>query len=315
MEGEAGVESQAGNGSTFWFTAHLQRGQEQAAEDTAYTQAAAELEIRKHTGAHLLLVEDNPINREVALELLSEHGLIIDTAEDGLEAVAKVCATNYQLILMDVQMPKLDGLNAAKLIRALPYGKDTPILAMTANAFNEDREDCLQAGMNDFVAKPVEPKVFYATIAKWLATTANKHHPDTHAHSAEEKPYWQQQLLEIPGLDVELGLSNVSGKMATYLKVLHLLIEHHAMDPQQLTTALNAQNLQELQRLTHRMKGAIGSLGATAIAKQAAALDLALHQQAAPTELAPLCNRLANELANLIAAVKVALAAAEQTQP
>ena len=123
----------------------------------------------QHRQARLLLVEDDEINRLVALELLHETlGLAVDIAEDGAQAVAKARQQKYDMVLMDVQMPVMDGLQATQAIRALPGWGDIPILAMTANAFEDDKQACLAAGMNDFVAKPVDPDLLFVVMLRWL---------------------------------------------------------------------------------------------------------------------------------------------------
>mgnify|MGYP001324543852 CR=1 FL=1 len=114
-----------------------------------------------------LLADDNPVNREVGVALLEELGLLVDTAVDGREAVERVAAGRYDLVLMDMQMPRLDGLDATREIRALPGCATLPVIAMTANAFDHNRAECLAAGMNDFVTKPVDLPALAATLRRW----------------------------------------------------------------------------------------------------------------------------------------------------
>ena len=169
MGGEAGAESLPGVGSTFWFTARLARSA--AAQSPQALQAqedAGERLKRLHAGARVLVAEDNEINREVAAAILEEVDLVVDMAVDGVEALARVANNDYRLVLMDMQMPNLDGLDAAREIRKLPQGAALPIIAMTANAFSEDRQRCLDAGMNDFISKPVIPEALYERLLKWL---------------------------------------------------------------------------------------------------------------------------------------------------
>ena len=175
MGGESGAESELGKGSTFWFTAMLQVGQEQAMVSDPGVREAGESESQlrsQHAGALILLAEDHPVNCEIAKALLEAAGLRIHVAVDGRQAVQMAATTDYDAVLMDVQMPRLDGLDATRAIRQLPGRADTPIVAMTANAYEDDRAQCLDAGMNDFLSKPVEPSHLYAVLLRWLSKRA-----------------------------------------------------------------------------------------------------------------------------------------------
>jgi CheY-like chemotaxis protein len=171
MGGEAGAESSPGQGSRFWFTARIARAAQSAKATAAQDFAPSSVEHllrQEHAGRRILVVEDEPVNREITLMLLEDVGFAIDVAEDGLEAVELAAKNRYDLVLMDMQMPRMNGLDATRAIRRQPGNSELPILAMTANAFVEDKALCLAAGMNEFIAKPIKPDILFENLLKWL---------------------------------------------------------------------------------------------------------------------------------------------------
>jgi CheY-like chemotaxis protein len=177
MGGDVGVTSQPGVGSTFWMTAHLKRALSDDAHAGPNAESLREVLALRFAGLRILVVEDDAISQAVARGLLEDAGFVVDVVGDGQEAVDRVRTTSYALILMDMKMPLMDGLQATRAIRAIPdqftMRNTMPILAMTANAFADDRVRCLAAGMNAHIAKPVEPEALYSTLLQWLLKTSN----------------------------------------------------------------------------------------------------------------------------------------------
>lgn len=253
-------------------------------------EAAASLE-----GAHVLLVEDNPLNREVACELLQQLGLEVDCAEDGEQALERLRAAPegaFGVVLMDMQMPRLDGLGATRALRRDPRFRTVPIIAMTANAGVADRERCLTAGMNDHLAKPIEPDLLRRTLARWLAM------PATPSARSDAIPEWT-----LPGVDIAGGLRRALGRVPSYQRQLQRFAASHRDFPECLRAALVADDRGGAERLAHGFRGLAGTLGATVLQEQAEALEQALKAGADAAALETLLQALSPTLQALSQAI------------
>ncbi|MEY3289184.1 MAG: hypothetical protein RLZZ419_1426 [Pseudomonadota bacterium] len=300
MGGEVGVDSTPNKGSTFWFTTRLQRSQDiDIMQVTSTTRKPAEPEIQlrlNHKGARILLAEDNAVNREIIMELLHNADLVVESAVDGLEVVKKAQANAYDLILMDMQMPNMDGIDATLAIRALSGWKTTPIVALTANAFAESRRTCTEAGMNDFIAKPIEPESLYTTLLKWLPPKITNTHNGTdikHTDVPIKIPTSEKTMTDvtigqlqektndtalaymakIPGINIPYCQSILGGNTRKYMELLALFIELHANDIMLLTASLDRGNYNEAKHLVHTLKGSAATLGIDHLAKMVARLE------------------------------------------
>ncbi len=274
------------------------RGSSQPRPAPAPDLGAAEALLRqRHAGQRVLLAEDNPVNQEVAVELLHRTGLVVETTDDGTQAVEMACTRPYDLVLMDVQMPGTDGLTATRALRRR-CGDALAVIAMTANAFDDDRFACLAAGMNDHIAKPVDPQRLYATLLRWLPLPpqpTNRSEHGSGAGAAVQAPL-RERLLGVPAIDAVRAFAQLGGEPATVERVLRRFAATYREGMGELRTALHDADASALRAACHSLRGACSAIAATTLQQLIQSLEAALAQPLATTELAPQVDALDHAL-------------------
>ena len=257
-------------------------------------------------GARILLVEDNELNQEVATELLRDVGFIVELAGNGQIALDMIRATPYDIVLMDMQMPVMDGVTATREIRKEARFNGLPVVAMTANAMQGDRERCMAAGMNDHVAKPIEPEDLWKALLKWVKPgQAQRAAQVTEATAPEEAGL----PADIEGLDVDDGLRRVLGKKKLYLWMLRKFISGQRSAAAEIRRALDDNDSHSAELLVHTLKGVAGNIGATVIQHLAGQLETAIRERQPRPQTDTRLEQLGAPLAKLIAQIELQLPA------
>jgi CheY-like chemotaxis protein len=226
-------------------------------------------------GANLLLVEDNDINRELALELLQNAGAQVALASNGVEALERLQAEHFDGVLMDIQMPVMDGYEATRKIRENEAWRDLPVIAMTANAMSGDREKCLAAGMSDYISKPINIREMFNVLMRWI-------HPVQPMRTTAVPSSPQQdaaRIAQLAGIDTRIGLENVQGNQRLYQRLLTRFREGQQGFVTEFRAAWRAGERTKAGRLAHTLKGVAGTLGAQALQAAAAELEQACREQ------------------------------------
>jgi two-component system sensor histidine kinase/response regulator len=249
---------------------------------------------RNLAGARVLVAEDNLLSQEILLEMLEDIGCFADIASDGAEAVECAREYPYDLILMDMQMPKMDGLAATRAIRKLEGHGNTPIIALTANAFVEDRERCLDAGMNGHISKPVSPGALAARLAQWLPSVSP---PATDALPCGGEV--GRALARISGLEVASTWQRSPERLNDYCALLHRFVEMHGGDMALVREHVAAGEHHTAEGVAHRLKGIAGLIGAKQVEALSTELVHVLRGDKNDERITALASSCEDELARL----------------
>lgn len=251
--------------------------------------------INKLRGAKVLLVEDNEINQELALELLTSNGLNVEVASDGQQALDILEKESFDGVLMDCQMPVLDGYEATRRLRSQEQFRNLPILAMTANAMAGDREKVLDVGMDDHISKPINVSEMFITMAKWITPS----HP-IEATTIEKTDTDEEQFPKLAGIDTRIGLATTQRNSKLYRKLLLKFRDSHRNFESKFSAALASEDDGEATREAHTLKGVAGNIGAKGVQIAAKALEMACRQRKEVEALKPLVQRVIDELTFVI---------------
>ncbi len=238
--------------------------------------------IPEFHNARVLVVEDNSINQQVAREILKNTGIEVEVVDNGEQAIEAVRASHFDLVLMDLQMPRMDGFQATRIIRKDPQLKSLPIVAMTAHAMAGDREKCLEAGMNDHLAKPINPERLYAALEKWVKLPEQTKQERLHKGSSESDILLPENLL---GIDIDKGLLRIGGNRQLFRTLLLEFIEDHQDDLITLTQMLEINDKAQARRIVHTLRSVAGSIGALQLEEKAERLELAFIKENPYTDL------------------------------
>ncbi|MBI5571205.1 MAG: response regulator [Desulfomonile tiedjei] len=250
----------------------------QEGEAVARVSGKDEEELRKIRGAMVLLVEDNEVNQQVAEEILQQAGLVVRIATNGKAAVEMVKAGDFDVVLMDIQMPVMGGFEATQEIRRDERFKDLPVIAMTAHAMAGDREKSLDAGMNDHVTKPIDPYQLISALVKWIKPGYRKMSEAVPESSSESKEVEDVLPAELPGISIASGLRRVAGNKQLYTKLLCTFKDGQESAAEQIKAALQVDDVETAARLAHTVKGVSGNLGGDNLYRAAAELEKAIKE-------------------------------------
>ncbi|MBF0455351.1 MAG: transporter substrate-binding domain-containing protein [Magnetococcales bacterium] len=305
MGGDIWVESESGVGSTFIFTGVF--GLHQQAEEQE--EKSQPLEVDSLQEVRVLLVEDNEINQQVARELLEMVGVVVTIARNGLEAVDAVSRDSFDAVLMDIQMPVMDGFKATRTIREAPKHQNLPIIAMTANAMAGDRERCLEAGMNDHITKPVVPEELYATLSGWIERAPSEQPPPRQARRPEEKPQDSTPvaLPPLPGINGAEGLLNMGSNRHLFRKVLLKFVQNQGGSCQLMRQMVASNDHKGLEHAAHALKGVSATIGARALATLAGKIEKQAKNRQNLGEIEPILQEASEELLQIVLAIESTL--------